>query len=156
MEPEYPIEHSLRAIATFIVVALLLSALLSLVIGTTGGPHSPLIGLQVLSMVIPALTTALVRPWFGSSRVDWGCPPLAYVPLALLILPVVMHLAILPVVVGYEHRLPWQAWLTPQADGLIHSSAARALGCYDPDRAARSCRIERPHRCRGGIGPLGL
>jgi membrane protease YdiL (CAAX protease family) len=32
----------------------------------------------------------------------------------------------------YEGRLPWQEWLTPQADGLIHSSAERDWGVMTP------------------------
>lgn len=45
-----------------------------------------------------------------------------------MLLPVVMHLAMLPVIVMFEGRLPWQDWLLPQADGLIHSSEERACG----------------------------
>lgn len=79
-------------------------------------------------MAIPALAVVIVRPWFGSSRVDWTRLPWQYVPLALMIFPVVMHLAMLPVIVGYEGGLPWQGWLTPHDDGLIHSPEERAWG----------------------------
>ncbi len=117
-----------RGVAAFVLVAFGLSGVLSLTIGLTGGTRSPLIGLRLLAMVIPALSVLIVRPWFGPSRADWTRLPWQYVPLALLILPVVMHVAMLPVIVGYEGGLPWQDWLTPQADGLIHSPEDRAWG----------------------------
>ncbi len=52
--------------------------------------------------------------------------------MALLLLPVVMHAAMLPVTAAYEDRLPWQQWLTPQADGLIHSPTGRGWGGMTP------------------------
>jgi membrane protease YdiL (CAAX protease family) len=49
-------------------------------------------------------------------------------PLALLLLPVVIHAAVLPVTAAYEGRLPWEDWLTPQSDGLYHTPAQRGWG----------------------------
>lgn len=115
-------------VTTFALVAFCLSVSLALIVGLTGGYRSPLIGLQFLAMGIPALAVAIVRPWYGPSLADWRRLPWQYVPLALLLLPVVMHLAMLPVIVAFEGHLPWQDWLVPQADGLIHSSAERAWG----------------------------
>jgi membrane protease YdiL (CAAX protease family) len=128
MAPETRTFRFDKGVALFVLVALCLSGLLALTVGLTGGTRSPLIGLRLLAMVIPALSVLIVRPWFGPSRADWTRLPWQYVPLALLILPVVMHLAMLPVIVGHEGRIPWQDWLTPQADGLIHAPADRAWG----------------------------
>lgn len=128
MNPESRTNEIDNAVTTFVLVAFCLSGILSLIVGLTGGYRSPLIGLQFLAMGIPALAAVIVRPWFGASRADWRRLPWQYVPLALMILPVVMHIAMLPVIVWYEGSLPWQEWLTPQADGLIHSSEERAWG----------------------------
>ncbi len=127
MDTETP-NGSTRAIRAFLAVAFGLSGVLAFVIGLTGGYRSPLIGLQLLSMFIPALAVLAVRSVFGPQRTNWRQLPWTYVPVALLILPVAMHLVMLPVVVAYEGNLPWQAWLTPQADGLIHSSPERGWG----------------------------
>jgi membrane protease YdiL (CAAX protease family) len=128
MDTEHQTDGLDKAIAAFVLVALGLSGLLGLIIGLTGGYRSPLIGLQFLSMFIPALAVLIIRPWFGSTRANWRRLPWPYIPLALLLLPVVMHVAMLPVILAYEGGLPWQDWLTPQSDGLIHSSTERAWG----------------------------
>ena len=52
--------------------------------------------------------------------------------MALLLIPVAMHAAMLPVAAAYEGRLPWQEWLTTQADGLFHSSTERGWGVMTP------------------------
>ena len=36
--------------------------------------------------------------------------------------------AMLPVTAAYESRLPWEAWLTPQPDGLYHAPAPLGWG----------------------------
>lgn len=125
MESQGRAGRTSKAVAAFVVAAFSLSALLSLVVGLTGGYRSPLIGLQFLSMFIPALAVVIVRPKFGPGGAHWRRLPWRFVPLAVLMLPVVMHAAMLPVIVAYEGGLPWQDWLTPQADGLFHSSNDR-------------------------------
>ena len=123
----------LKVVATFVTAAYAMSVALSLIVGLTGGYQSPFIGLQFLSMFIPALAVLCVRPFGGGApSVDWQRLPWMYVPVALLLLPVVMHAAMLPVAATYEGRLPWQEWLTLQADGLIHSSAERGWGVMTP------------------------
>jgi len=133
MDADSQVKNSSKAIATFVAVAYAISVALSLIIGLTGGYQSPFIGLQFLSMLIPALAVLCVRPGVdGALRIDWHRLPWTYVPVALLLIPVAMHAAMLPVAVAYEGRLPWQEWLTPQADGLFHSSTERGWGVMTP------------------------
>lgn len=133
MDADHEITNSPKVIATFVAVAYAMSVALSLIIGLTGGYQSPFIGLQFLSMFIPALAVLSVRPLMGGAvGIDWHRLPWTYVPVALLLLPIVMHAAMLPVVATYEGRLPWQDWLTPQADGLLHSSIERGWGVMTP------------------------
>jgi len=123
----------LSTLGTFVAVAYGLSIALGLVIGLTGGYQSPLMVLQVFSMLIPALAVLSVRRMpNGALHIDWHRLPWRYVPIALLLLPVAMHVAAVPVVRAYEGSLPWEHWLTPQADGLIHSSAERGWGLLTP------------------------
>jgi membrane protease YdiL (CAAX protease family) len=119
------------AIRIFIVTAYALAIALSLVIGLTGGHESPLLrfGLGYLSMLIPAmavLVTKMVTRDTGPSRGEEHVTP-RDVCIALLLMPVVMHAVMLPwaEVLG---RLQWQAWLTPDADGLYHAPESFGWG----------------------------
>ncbi|HET7525769.1 MAG TPA: CPBP family intramembrane glutamic endopeptidase [Burkholderiaceae bacterium] len=121
-------------LAAFITIAYTLSLALSLVVGLTGGAQSPLaFGFGVASMLVPAVATLVVvamgaaAPSLGGSR-----PPLRYVPLALLLMPIVMHAVMLPVAAYLWGGLPWAHWLTPEADGLYHTPAARNWGVLSP------------------------
>jgi membrane protease YdiL (CAAX protease family) len=119
----------LPAISSFVLIAYALSIALSLVVGLTGGYESPLIRLRFLSMFIPAAAVLIVQSALNEGlHLDWNRLPLKYIPVALLVLPVVMHAGMLPVTAVYEGRLPWENWLTPQADGLYHSPAQRGWG----------------------------
>jgi uncharacterized protein len=118
-----------RATLVFIGTVYALSIALSLLVGLTGGFESALIQLRFLSMFFPALAVLVVR-FLTNERpqLEWNRFPLKYVPLALLLMPVVMHAAMLPVAAAYEGRLPWEAWLKPQPDGLYHSPAQLGWG----------------------------
>ena len=112
------------AVLTFIAIAYALSIGLSLIVGTTGGHESSLIGLSLLSMPIPTVAAAIAGAmWQERLRLDWSRLPLRYGPLALLAIPVVLHAAMLPAAAMLEGGLHWQAWLTPQTDGLYHAPA---------------------------------
>jgi len=133
MDAEHNVTNSPKVIATFVAIAYAMSAALSLIVGITGGYQSPFIGLQFLSMFIPALAVLGVRPLMGGAvAIDWHRLPWTYVPVALLLLPIVMHAAMLPVAATFEGRLPWQEWLIPQTDGLLHSSTERGWGVMTP------------------------
>ena len=67
---------------------------LSLVIGLTGGYESRWIGLGYLSAISALIAKAAMRPEQGS--VGWRSLPLRYLPLALFLMPFVMHAAMLP------------------------------------------------------------
>jgi len=117
------------SIKVFVALAYALSIALSLIVGLTGGHQSQFIGLQFLSMFIPVVAVLLVNSATNEKlEIDWNRLSLKYIPLALLLLPVVMHVAMLPVAAAYEGRLPWEGWLTPQSDGLYHTPAQRGWG----------------------------
>jgi len=118
-----------RAIVVFLALAFGLAIALSLAIGVTGGHNSPYIAFGFFSMVIPAVAVWLVNlTWRDPPRIDWGWLPVAYVPAALLLIPIVMHASMLPFVFVREGGLPWQDWLTAHADGLFHTPASRGWG----------------------------
>jgi hypothetical protein len=62
----------MKAILVFIATAYALSIALSLVVGFTGGHDSPLIGLEYLSMFLPAVAMLFVTFTLNEApRVDW-------------------------------------------------------------------------------------
>jgi membrane protease YdiL (CAAX protease family) len=118
-----------RPIVVFVAIAYGLSIALSLIIALTGGYQSRLIGLAFVSMLIPAIAVVIVDLTMNEPVASgWNRMPLAYIPLALLLIPLVMHAAMLPMTVVVDGRLPWESWLTPQADGLFHTPASRGWG----------------------------
>src|SRR5262249_53111900 len=106
-----------------------LSIALSVAVGVTGGPASRLAGLGAVAMFIPAIAVLAVQLICKARfpRMSWSRFPLKYFAFVFL-MPVVMHAVMLPLTVAVEGRLPWQAWLTPQADGLYHTPASRGWG----------------------------
>ena len=119
----------MKAILTFIAIAFGLSIALGLFIALTGGHNSPYIGLGFISMFIPAIAALIVRVTMNEGpQINWKKFPLKYLPLTLLLIPVVMHAVMLPLTIVQEGSLPWQDWLSPQADGLYHTSAKRGWG----------------------------
>ncbi len=122
-----------RPIPVFIAVAYTFSIALSLLIGLTGGYRSRWIGLGYVSMLVPAfsvlITNGLVRD--KQLATGWDRFPLKYLPLALFLMPLVMHAAMLPAAAALG-RLHWQDWLTPSADGLYHTPAVWGWGELRP------------------------
>ena len=119
----------MKAILVFVGTAYALSIALSLVVGLTGGYGSPVIGLRYLSMFLPAVSVLVVSSAMKEpSRVRWDNVPLRYVPIAVLLMPVVMHAAMVPVMVNLEGGWHWQDWLTTQSDGLYHTPDSRGWG----------------------------
>jgi hypothetical protein len=99
----------MKAIVAFVGTAYMLSIGLSLIVGLTGGHSSPMIGLKYLSMFLPAITVLVV----GSTtrevpRVCWDNLPLPYIPIALFLIPLVMHATMLPVMVKLEGGWQWE------------------------------------------------
>jgi membrane protease YdiL (CAAX protease family) len=122
-----------RAVLVFIAIAYTLSIALSLLIGLTGGYRSRWIGLGYVSMLLPAvsllITNAVVRD--RQRVIGWDRFPFKYLPLALFLMPVAIHAAMLPTAAAVD-RLHWQDWLTPSADGLYYTPAARGWGVLTP------------------------
>ncbi len=54
-----------------------------------------------------------------------------YLPIALFIVPGLLHAVMLPVMAQLGVGVRWQDWLTPQADGLYHVPGFSRLGHSD-------------------------
>ena len=124
-----------RPLLAFIGIAYALSIGLSLVVGLTGGGESQLaFGFGVASMFVPAVAMlVVVFAMKGKApSLGWNRFPLRYLPVALLLMPVVMHTVMLPVAAALWGGLPWASWLTPEADGLYHTPATRNWGVLTP------------------------
>jgi len=119
----------MKAIIAYIGIAYALSIALSLLSGFTGGHESQLFGLAYLSMFLPAIAVGVVflavkePPLIVCHRF-----PLGYLPLAMFLMPAVLHLTMLPTMAFTERGLQWQDWLRSQSDGLYHTLPSRAWG----------------------------
>jgi membrane protease YdiL (CAAX protease family) len=114
----------LKAILSFIAVAYGLAIALSLLLGFTGGAEGPL---RVLSTFVPAIAVVVVARMTGEQPIVRSEFAIRYLPVALFLIPVVLHAAMLPTMALTE-GLQWQNWLTPAADGLFHTPPARGWG----------------------------
>jgi len=118
-----------KPIVAFVATAYALSITLSLVVGLTGGHESPLVGLAYLSMFLPALSVLVVSSVMNERpRVQWDYLPLRFLPVAMFLIPVVLHAVMLPVEMTPGGGTVWQDWLRPQADGLYHTPPSRGWG----------------------------
>src|SRR5580765_7712534 len=88
-----------QSVLVFVAAAYAQSVALSLVIGLTGGYESRWIGLGYLSMLIPAISVQIAKATIRVTEASagWRDFPLRYLPLALFLMPLVMHAAMLPV-----------------------------------------------------------
>jgi len=122
-----------REILVFVAIAFTLSIALSLFIGLTGGYRSAWIGLGYASMLIPAVAAFATNAVTHDERGPIGFDrfPLRYLPAALLLMPLVMHAAMIPATAA-SGELHWQDWLTRSADGLYHTPATRGWGALTP------------------------
>jgi membrane protease YdiL (CAAX protease family) len=122
-----------QSILVFVAMAYAQSLALSLVVGLTGGYESRWIGLGYLSMLIPAISAQVAKAAMREKQgsVGWGAFPLRYLPLALFLMPFVMHAAMLPVAAALG-RLQRADWLMTGADGLYHTPPERGWGVLTP------------------------
>src|SRR6266566_3287332 len=83
-----PLERpGVKAILIFIAAAYALSIMLSLIVGSSGGHESALVGLAYLSMFLPAVSVLIVSSATNEPpRVRWDHFPLRYLPVALFLL----------------------------------------------------------------------
>ena len=124
-----------RPVVAFVAIAYALSIALSLVVGLTGADESRFaLGLGVASMFVPTVAMLVVVTAMKANApvLGWNRFPLIYLPIALLLMPAVMHAVMLPGATALWGGLPWANWLTPEADGLYHTSAARNWGVLTP------------------------
>jgi uncharacterized protein len=118
-----------RGILAFIGIACALSVALSLLIGLTGGHESALIPLSYLSMFLPAIAVLFVTLVMNEPpRIRWNSFPIRFLPVALFLIPGVLHSVMLPLTRRIEGGLQWQNWLTQEPDGLYHAPASRGWG----------------------------
>ena len=116
-------------VLTFVAINYLLGIALSLVVGISGGRSSPFIGLGFGTMLMPALAVLMVRVTTGeAARIDWARVAPRFIPVALALMPGVLHATMLPVTAALEGGLPWQDWLIPRGDSLYHSPDVRGWG----------------------------
>jgi len=119
----------MKAITAFVATAYGLSIALSLVIGLTGGHQSSHIGLGYLSMFLPSVSVLIVNLAMNEPpRIRWDHFPLRYLPVALFLIPGVLHAVMLPLLATVEGGVQWQDWLTLQPDGLYHTPMSRGWG----------------------------
>lgn len=117
------------AIIAFVAITYALSILSALLVASTGGPESPLVGIGFAAMFFPAIAVLSLRSLKNEGvRIDWGRLPVRYLPLALLLIPMVLHIVMLPLMAVKDGGLPWLDWLTPAADGLYHTPPERGWG----------------------------
>jgi membrane protease YdiL (CAAX protease family) len=119
----------MKGIFVFVATCYALSIGLSLIVGLTGGYQSALIGLAYLSMFLPAMAVLIVSLAMNDApRICWNSFPVRYLPVALFLIPGVLHATMLPLMAILKGGLEWQNWLTPQADGLYHTPDSRGWG----------------------------
>ena len=109
---------------TFIAITFSLSILLSLFTGLTGGHESKLIWLRFASMLIPAIAVLIMNNLFKApvEQVKWNKLPIYWLLLALLLMPVTIHIVCLPLISFLNHgSFPWQLWLIKKEKGLYIS-----------------------------------
>jgi membrane protease YdiL (CAAX protease family) len=117
------------AILAFILTCYGLSIALSLLVGLTGGHASFLIGLSYLSMFLPAAAVFLVNATMNEPvRINWTSFPIKYLPIALFLIPGLLHAVMLPAMALLGASVQWLAWLTPHADGLYYVSTPPGWG----------------------------
>ncbi len=110
----------MNAIICFVAVSYTLSIGLSLLVGLTGGSDSQLIGFGYAAMFFPAMALVIVRSATGARlRIDWERLPLKYVPVALFLMPLVMHAAMLPAAIALEGGLGELHWQLPPGWGDV-------------------------------------
>jgi membrane protease YdiL (CAAX protease family) len=122
----------MKAIVAFIAITYALAIALSVLIGLSGGHESKFIDLAYLSMFLPAIAVLIVNLVFHEApRVQWDHFPLKWLPVALFLIPVILHAAMLPLMTAIYGGVPWQEWLKTQADGLYHRPASRGWGALN-------------------------
>jgi membrane protease YdiL (CAAX protease family) len=98
----------------FTLVVFALGIALSLFIWLTGGHNSPFIAWSYTSMLIPALAVLILVALFKVPplSIQWSIFPVRWLPVALLLLPVILHIVLLPIYAHFSTAIYWQLWPT--------------------------------------------
>ena len=120
----------MSAIVVFVSTTYSLALVLSVVVGLTGGHESAIArAVYFSSTFLPAAAVLIATKTLNEGpRIQWDKFPLRYLPVALFLIPGVLHVVTLPLLVALEGHIPWQDWLKPQADGLYHTPLSRGWG----------------------------
>ena len=125
----YSPEFGVKTIVAFVGIAYALAIALSLVIGLTGGHESRFIGFAYLSMFLPAIAVLIVKlVTHEAPQLHWDNFPLKWLPVALFLIPAVLHAVMLPLTAILHHGVPWQDWLNAGTDRLYHTPVSRGWG----------------------------
>ena len=80
-------------------------------------------------MFLPSVSVLIVNLAMNEPpRIRWDHFPLRYLPVALFLIPGVLHAVMLPLLATVEGGVQWQDWLTLQPDGLYHTPMSRGWG----------------------------
>ena len=134
----------IRPLITFLIITYSLSILLSVIVGATGGSKSKLLNLAFAAFFIPAIAVLVMQFGFDEAIPDagWDKFPVLWLPVALFLMPLAIHIIALPVTAHLNNRkLPWQAWLTPDQDGLYHAPPDRKWGTITKKELLRKTLI---------------
>jgi len=119
------------SLGAFVVLSFAASICVGFAAAMTGGSQSPMVvALGLTAMLSPALAAWLAarigRDPVGTIGVKSF--PFAYLPVALLAVPVVQHAMGIPVMFLSFGYLPWVPWLSPDSTGLFHPPPEMHLG----------------------------
>ena len=122
--------EAVQEIGIFLGVAFGLSIILSIATGATGGAKSKITRFALIAFFFPAIAVLIMTFGFDSPIEDagWGRFPVIWLPVALFVFPLAIHLVALPVQAFINNNvIPWMKWLTPGEDGLYQTPKGNTL-----------------------------
>lgn len=108
----------------FFCIVFCFSILFSLVIALTGGHESKFTWLHFFVSVPVPIAVLIMASVFRApvQELDWNKFPVRWLPLALFLMPLVIHIVCLPLMTFLNNgRLPWQSWLIANKNGIYDS-----------------------------------
>jgi membrane protease YdiL (CAAX protease family) len=86
-------------------------------IGLTGGRQSPFVDFGLFTMLFPSVAVLVAGGATGEwPRINWQRFPMRHLPAALFLMPLLMHLVMLPAAMAFDGELRWQdtrGWGSP-------------------------------------------
>jgi len=133
--PRAILARIVRTILVFIATVYALAVALSVVVAATGGRESPILAIGYATMLLPAFAAFLLRATTNEgTQIDWSRLPISYMPVALLLMPAVMHTAMLPTMDAIAGRLPWTreiAWPHVILNATVGLLVVSALALFE-------------------------